>query len=29
MQQPTSNIHYMKLWDAPFNSIKMVVKLLR
>ena len=22
MQQPTSNIHYMKLWDAPFNSIK-------
>lgn len=22
MQQPISNIHYMKLWDAPFNSIK-------
>lgn len=22
MQQINSNTHYMKLWDAPFNSIK-------
>lgn len=28
MQQLTSNTHYMKLWDAPFNAIKSGCKTI-